>query len=69
MQEVYVYNNNCSVSTASQQIDVFSRILKTSVASILQFRGSSLENIITDLVKLVGTQYGYFLGRGEGNIL
>ena len=42
-----------SVSTASQQIDVFSRILKTSVASILRFRGSSLENIISDLVKLV----------------
>ncbi|KAL5268651.1 hypothetical protein ACHWQZ_G002490 [Mnemiopsis leidyi] len=50
-----------SVSTASQQIDVFSRILKTSVASILRFRGSSLENIISDLVKLVcSSKHTYF---------
>ena len=49
------------MSTASQQIDVFSRILKTSVASILRFRGSSLENIITDLVKLVGRYYTILL--------
>ena len=44
-----------SVSTASQQIDVFSRVLKTSVASILTFRGASLENLVADLTKLVST--------------
>lgn len=50
-----------SVSTASQQIDVFSRILKTSIASILTFRGSSLQDIISDLVKLVcSSKHTYF---------